>query len=176
VIALKHAAFFIFIAAAVFMCCCDAPRSEALQTRGNAIIRNGATKRFKHEAPYASTDDAATDDTDADNALAEKRAQLIAERVTSVEGVDRASVVINNNTAIIGIEVRDEMDDADVAQVKEKAEQAARAYDKNIERVVVTASDELVERLLKRADCVSGSPIDPESEGGKLIEQFTPIL
>jgi YhcN/YlaJ family sporulation lipoprotein len=175
VIALKRAAIFLIIASAAFLCSCGTQNGETIQTRGAAIIKNGETKRFKREAPYVSKDDA-VDEADAKNALAEKRAQLIARQVTNIDGVDRASVVINNNTAIIGVEVRDEMDDADVAAIKKAVKSLAQDYDKNLERVVVTASDELVERLLKRSDCVMDSPIDPESREGKIIEKFTPII
>lgn len=77
------------------------------------------------------------------------RANDIAKRVAALDEVDNASVVINKNTAIVGIETNDKnmIDNNINSKLKQKVEAAVRAGDRNIKTIKITSDSDITSRL-----------------------------
>ncbi len=185
---------FIYITFCLALCLagCAAGKGSSVQNkvqnRGNAIISPGATNHYKRPAPYQNSNLIdSTAEFDQQSTATERRSQLIAQEAAKVKGVDKVSVVLNNNSALIGVEIRGNIDDAALVKMKKDVEDAVRQADKTLERVAVTASMELTERITKIADFVhenpdgtqpdwAASPVNPDSKAGHVIEELTPLI
>ena len=80
---------------------------------------------------------------------AEMRAELLAEKIEEMDAIDKAYVVVTGNTAIVGIDLEQEMNDAKLIELKRVIERRVVAADQGIKHAVVTASKDLVEKILK---------------------------
>ncbi len=168
----------------ISLCGCRAStdiKTTALTNRSNAVIRQGTINNYKRESPYTNDDLVdSTSEFDKNTTLTERRAKKIAHAVTKIERIDKASVVLNSNSAIIGIEVSGELDDARLINLKKEVEKEVRLVDKDLDRIAVTASKELVERVSKMADFVSGEPEEEKGtqslnkETKEIIQKLTP--
>lgn len=108
-----------------------------------------------------------------------ERAEKLERHVTGIEGVDRASVVITGNTAIVGISLAGELEDFSdrrLMRLKARIESEIRQLEPSLAYVAVTASNEFVERINDIADPlgVDDTPprINPDID--RIIDELTP--
>ncbi|AOY77440.1 YhcN/YlaJ family sporulation lipoprotein [Clostridium formicaceticum] len=75
------------------------------------------------------------------------RADRIVNEVVRMEEVRSASVVIFENTALVGVTLTDDTDGEINRDIEKKIEDTARQADRSIERVAVTADPDLFQRI-----------------------------
>ena len=102
---------------------------------GNGTINNN-TNRFN----TSLTDNTSTSGLS-------QRASTIAQRVTALPDVNTAHVLINGNTAIVGIDTNGNTNTTITDTLKQKIVAAVKVADKNIKNVSVTADPSIFTRI-----------------------------
>lgn len=75
------------------------------------------------------------------------RANRIAQRVEALPEVNKATVIINGNKAIVGCDVRGDLTNTIDANLRNRIEAAVKAADRNIKTVSVTSDPTLMTRI-----------------------------
>lgn len=135
------------------------PRVDETLPRDNRTITDNRT-----------TIDDRTDVTDRINGDLTDRAEKIADEVEKLDEVKSATVVITENTALVGINMTAGTKGSLNAQIKKQVEDAVKKVDKEIDRVAVTADPDLFTRIGNIArDIGEGRPL---SGFGKEVEEI----
>lgn len=109
-----------------------------------------------------------TPDTGREGDLTE-RANRIADEVTALEEVRSATVVITENTALVGITLSDDMEEVGT-ELENRIEDVVTEADREIDRVAVTADPDLFTRIENIAkETGSGRPL---SGFGREVEEI----
>ena len=74
----------------------------------------------------------------------EERALIIKGRLRQIEGIEGTAVVVEGRTAIIGLRLKNDMEQNEVDAVKRKADVLARSAEVDIEKTSVTANEYLI--------------------------------
>jgi len=82
-----------------------------------------------------------------DNRRYAQRARTIADRVAGLAEVERATCIINRETAMIGVQFRNQYKGRLTDRIKRRIEDTAMAADPRIRRVVVTSDPDIVARI-----------------------------
>jgi len=144
-----------------------------LQNRARMSVENGTSRTYPRAGDYRTTD--AAKEFDEKEARSDSRAQKIANAVTALASIDKASVVVTGNTAIVGIEMAAELNDENLIKAKEEVSDAVKKIDGTIDHVSVTASDELIKRINGMSDSASGRKVpDYNDRMKKIVSELTP--
>ncbi|WP_427338479.1 YhcN/YlaJ family sporulation lipoprotein [Caloranaerobacter sp. DY30410] len=92
------------------------------------------------------------------------RAEKIADSIVDLPGVDDATVVITGNTALVGVDIEEELEGKVVTDLKKQIVTRVKQIDKNIKNVTVTADPDLFERI---------DDIAQEINRGRGMSEFT---
>ncbi|SDX55424.1 YhcN/YlaJ family sporulation lipoprotein [Tepidimicrobium xylanilyticum] len=88
------------------------------------------------------------------------RANAIARRITNLNEVNRCSVLLSGDTAIVGVDINDNFEGKMSENLKIKIENIVKDMDNNITNVSVTADPDLFTRISNMAkDIREGRPI-----------------
>lgn len=88
-----------------------------------------------------------------------QRSSTIAKRVNALEGINNAQVLIDGDTAIVGCDVKETMDNKTTANLKQKVEAAVKVADKNIKKVSVTLDPNIYSRIKTTStNMMNGNP------------------
>ncbi|WP_045409975.1 YhcN/YlaJ family sporulation lipoprotein [Thermoanaerobacterium saccharolyticum] len=99
------------------------------------------------------------------------RAAKIASNVAKLPEVNKATVVISGNIAIVGIDMKASVQGTNETQVKKKVEKTVRDTDKGIKNVSVTSDPDLYTRINNIAKGIAaGRPLS------EFTKQITEIL
>lgn len=99
------------------------------------------------------------------------RAAKIATNVAKLPEVNKATVVVSGNTAIVGIDMKASVQGTHETQVKKKVEKTVRDTDKGIKNVSVTSDPDLYKRIENIAKGIAaGRPLS------EFTKQITEIL
>lgn len=99
------------------------------------------------------------------------RAAKIAMNVAKIPEVNKATVVISGNTAIVGIDMKSKVQGAHETDVKKKVEKTVRDTDKGIKHVSTTSDPDLYTRLTNISKGIAaGRPLS------EFTKQITEIL
>ncbi|MCL2462387.1 MAG: YhcN/YlaJ family sporulation lipoprotein [Defluviitaleaceae bacterium] len=161
---MKIGSVIFFLLVILLMAGCAAhenPEALRLQNRAKMSIEDGTSRTYPRSGDYETND--AARDFDEKTARSDGRAQKIADAVTALQSIDKASVVVTGNTAIVGIELAVELNDENLIKAKGEVSDAVKACDGEIDHVTVTASDELIKRINGISDSASGR----KTEGGE---------
>ena len=74
----------------------------------------------------------------------EERAMILKNRLKQIEEVAGTAVVVEGKTAIIGLRLKNDMEQNEIDTVKRKADVLAKSAEADIEHTSVTANDYLV--------------------------------
>ena len=148
--------------------------------RYNATALTNMANVTTHTNNSLNIDTATEFDTAGKNTHA--KAEKIAHAVSEIEGIDKVSVIITGNSAIVGIEVKDELTDSKLIELKKKAENKARSVETTLDHVAVTAGAELIKRIEHIADFSWLPENDSKAQNGlnseqeRIINSLTPAL
>lgn len=107
-----------------------------------------------------------------------KRASTIANDLKSLDNVEKATVIIVGNVALVGLNLSDNLSSEQINQIKKQAENRAVATDNNITNAAVTASPELVQSIANLAnDVEGGKPLTGMvDELSNIIQRIKPVV
>ncbi|TZE81939.1 YhcN/YlaJ family sporulation lipoprotein [Calorimonas adulescens] len=103
------------------------------------------------------------------------RASTIANAVNKINGVDRSSVVISGNNAVVGVKVTSNYPGNDIDKLKRNVVNTVKTTDKGIKNVYVTTDAGLFDRIDRIAkDITSGKSLTGFSdEIGDIIKKIS---
>lgn len=100
-----------------------------------------------------------------------EKADKIAERIKKLSNIENASVLISGNTAIVGVDIKNNVEGQLTKDLKQRIENIVKKADNDIENVSITADPDLFTRISNMAeDITNGRPISG------FAEQFEEIL
>ncbi|SNX52800.1 YhcN/YlaJ family sporulation lipoprotein [Thermoanaerobacterium sp. RBIITD] len=104
------------------------------------------------------------------------RAARIATNVAKIPEVNKATVVISGNTAIVGIDMKSKVQGAHETEVKKKVEKIVRDTDKGIKHVSTTSDPDLYTRLNNIAKGIAaGRPLSEFTKQiAEILKRITP--
>lgn len=115
-------------------------------------------------------------DNDADNMT--NRSKVISEKLTDIDGIKNATVIITGNTALIGVDIPADTQDDKIKELKNKVESTTKNTDKDIDNVAITADADIVTRIKNMGkDITNGKPISGFGEEiEEIIKRITPNM
>lgn len=143
-------------------------------------LRETMPKNLEPTTPYSMPDtvERAEQEIVEKESINTRRAAKIASSVNKLAGIEKTTVVITGNTALVGIDLMDYVLESEVAPLKSQVEKSVRAADGEVRNVAVTATPELVERITAIAgDIGRGRPATGlADEMGSLLRRATPMV
>lgn len=105
------------------------------------------------------------------------RANTIAQRVANLKEVNNCSVLLSGNTAIVGVDIKNNLQGQMTTALKQKIEKTVKNTDNNITNVSVTADPDLLTRISNMAtDVKNGRPISGfATEFQEILRRITPV-
>ncbi len=115
-------------------------------------------------------------DFDTANVNTESHAHALANRVSALSEVTKASVIVNGTNAIVGIEIAGELSDDKLKAIKDKVESEVLAADKTIKHVAVTAAPDMFNRITDISGQVDDGerPTTYDKNFDEIIMKLTP--
>lgn len=109
--------------------------------------------------------------------LVSDRSDEIADKVSELKEVNRAAVVISGNTALVGVNITDNVEGNMTNNLKDRIEDVVRATDNNIRNVSVTANADLYSRIENIGkDMRNGRPLSGFAEEiEEILRRINPI-
>lgn len=104
------------------------------------------------------------------------KANVIAKKVANLNEVNNCSVLLSGNTAIVGVDMKNNLEGKMTTALKQKIERTVKNTDKNIKNVSVTADPDLLTRISTMArDIGNGRPISGFArEFQEILRRITP--
>ena len=105
------------------------------------------------------------------------RSNAIARKVTDLNDVDRCSVLITGDTALVGVDIKNNIKGNLTTELKRRIETRVKNTDSRINNVAVTADPDLYTRIRNMAfDIENGRPISGfANEIKEMLRRITPI-
>lgn len=115
-------------------------------------------------------------DNDGDNMT--NRSEVISEKLTEIEGIKNATVIITGNTALIGVDIPADTQDDKIKELKNKVESTTKNTDKDIDHVAITADADIVTRIANMGkEIANGKPISGfAKEIEETVKRITPNM
>lgn len=106
------------------------------------------------------------------------RSKVISEKLTEIDGIKNATVIITGNTALIGVDIPADTQDDKIKELKNKVESTTKNADKVIDNVAITADADIVTRIKNMGkDITDGKPISGFGEEiEEIIKRITPNM
>lgn len=107
-----------------------------------------------------------------------QRATRIAKALNKINGVEKATVVITGEVALVGLNIANNISDEQITKIKKEAEQITLNTDTGIKNTAITAAPEIVDRIVNiSGDIGNGKPLSGlADELGSLIRRITPTM
>ena len=105
------------------------------------------------------------------------RANFIAKKITDLNEVDKASVLITGNTALVGVEIKNNIQGKLTTDLKRRIETSVKNTDTRIKNVAVTADPDLATRIRDMVfDIERGRPLTGFAvEIKEILRRITPV-
>lgn len=105
------------------------------------------------------------------------RASAIAQKVANLKEVNNCSVLLSGNTAIVGVDMKNNIQGKMTTDLKQKIERIVKNVDGSIKNVSVTADPDLYTRISNMAkDIRDGRPISGfANEFQEILRRITPV-
>ncbi|KAE9637004.1 YhcN/YlaJ family sporulation lipoprotein [Defluviitalea raffinosedens] len=147
------------------------------QYNTSKIEAKGSMEEFKRTNPYNVPEQVEKNNI-WDIQYSSERAKHIARIITTLPKVEKATVIVMGNIALVGVELDHGINEEEVEEAKTLIEEKTFLADASLKNVAVTASPELVKRITSIAqDLNNGKPIDGLAEElGSIIRRITPIV
>ncbi len=108
-----------------------------------------------------------------------KKAQDLANQLSNIEGVEKATVVISENTALIGVNCTEEfLQSGDITSLKQDITESIKEEHPEITNVVVSETPDLYQRISNLSkDVGDGKPVKKlGNEFKQIINKITPTM
>lgn len=136
---------------------------------------NNLVRRNTDLGPNTTTDISPRNTNNTNNMST--RANAIAKRIANLNEVNRCSVLLSGNTAIVGVDMKNNLEGQMTTDLKQKIENTVKNMDNNITNVSVTADPDLFTRISTMArDIGNGRPITGFArEFQEILRRITPV-
>mgnify|MGYP001029162874 CR=1 FL=1 len=136
---------------------------------------NNLARRNTDLGPNTTTDISPRNTNNTNNMST--RANAIAKRIANLNEVNRCSVLLSGNTAIVGVDMKNNLEGQMTTDLKQKIENTVKNMDNNITNVSVTADPDLFTRISTMArDIGNGRPITGFArEFQEILRRITPV-
>lgn len=106
-----------------------------------------------------------------------RRANSIARRIAQLNEVNRCSVLLSGDTAIVGVDMANNLEGRMTTELKQNIENIVKDMDNNIKNVSITADPDLFTRISNMArDIRDGRPITGfANQFQEILRRITPI-
>lgn len=153
--------------------CRTTTTTDGNKTTTNGTATDGTTTDGNKTTTNGTTNGTTTDGTNTTGNTDTKRAQDISTKVMAVKGVSRNAVVVNDNTAIVGVTLENtdmKVDDA----MRTSIENAVKEVDPNITTVKITNDKSLFDRIETMSrDVMNGKVVnDIRTDFNNLINEI----
>ena len=144
--------------------------------RRNTAVRPNTTVPNTTTIPPTTTDMTRRSTVVAPNTTV-TRASTIAQRVADLSEVNKCSVVINDNTALVGVDLKSHVEGKMTTDLKRRIETTVKNTDSSIKHVSVTADPNLYTRISNMVtDIERGKPISGfAGEIKEILRRITPV-
>lgn len=105
------------------------------------------------------------------------QSNIIAKKIEDFDEVNKATVVITGETALVGVDIKSNLEGEITNSLKDKIEETVREYNKNIKRVSVTADPDLFSRIRNiGVDINNGRPLSGfANEIEEILRRINPM-
>ncbi|NMB28059.1 MAG: YhcN/YlaJ family sporulation lipoprotein [Tissierellia bacterium] len=141
----------------------------------NPNFSNNMIRRNTGIGPNTATDITQRNRTGTDNMST--RANAIAQKIANLNEVNNCSVLLSGNTAIVGVDMENNLQGKMTTDLKQKIEKTVKDADNSIKNVSVTADPNLYTRISNMAkDIRDGRPISGfANEFQEILRRITPV-
>lgn len=141
----------------------------------NPNTPNNTVRRNTGVGPNTATDLTGRDRRDTNNMWT--RANSIAKRVANLNEVNNCSVLLSGNTAIVGVDIKNNIEGRLTNDLKDKIAKTVRNADQSIKNVSITADPDLFTRISNTAnDIGTGKPISGFTrEFQEILRRINPV-
>jgi len=141
----------------------------------NPNTPNNTVRRNIGVGPNTATDLTGRDRRDTNNMWT--RANSIAKRVANLNEVNNCSVLLSGNTAIVGVDIKNNIEGRLTNDLKDKIAKTVRNADQSIKNVSITADPDLFTRISNTAnDIGTGKPISGFTrEFQEILRRINPV-
>ena len=141
----------------------------------NPNFSNNMIRRNTGLGPNTTTDITQRNRTGTDNMST--RANAIAQKIANLNEVNNCSVLLSGNTAIVGVDMENNLQGKMTTDLKQKIEKTVKDADNSIKNVSVTADPNLYTRISNMAkDIRDGRPISGfANEFQEILRRITPV-
>lgn len=107
-----------------------------------------------------------------------QRATRIAKALNKINGVEKATVIITGEVALVGLNITNNISNEQITKIKKEAEQMTLNTDTSIKNAAITSAPEIVDRIVNiSSDIANGKPLSGlADELGSLIRRITPTI
>ncbi|MBZ2173725.1 YhcN/YlaJ family sporulation lipoprotein [Schnuerera sp. xch1] len=115
-------------------------------------------------------------DNNAEDDMSE-RADEIAEEISDLNNINNASVLINNDTAIVGVDMENDAEGEVTTDLKQQIERIVKNEDDDIDNVNITADPDLFTRISNMAEDIgNGRPVSGFADQfQEILRRITPV-
>lgn len=137
---------------------------------------NNITRRNTVVGPNTTTDMTRRNNIANSNNMS-TRANTIAQRVANLNEVNSCSVLLNDNTCIVGVDMKSNLQGKMTTALKQKIERTVKNTDSSIKNISVTANPDIYTRIRNMAtDIGNGRPITGFArEFQEILRRITPV-
>lgn len=165
----------VFLLSCIFLSGCTMS-NENLATKADIRINNGNSQIYENNESYANGNSSyEMEKFDGKNQTIDNISDTISGEIESLDEVNEANVVIVGNSAIVGIELVEDMPESELVSLKITVETLVKSMVPEIENVAVTTAPDLMRRI-------QGFTTDNEEnknttkEQKDITEELAPIL
>ena len=141
----------------------------------NPNTPNNMVRRNTGIGPNTATDITQRNRTGTDNMST--RANAVAQKIANLNEVNNCSVLLSGNTAIVGVDIKNNLKGKMTTDLKRRIERTVKNTDNSIKNVSVTADPDLYTRVSNMAkDIGTGKPISGfAGEFQEILRRITPV-
>lgn len=150
---------------------------KSSQARANAIIKKSNLHVNKDNKAYM-VEDITSDviEFDQETQNYKERVEILEDIIGDMDGIHEASVVIMETSAIVSINILEEITNEELVKLKQDIEHEIKLIDSSIEHVSVTTAPEFVERINNMGMYSDNDIIDINEEQQDIIRNLRPAL
>lgn len=106
-----------------------------------------------------------------------ERADEIAEEISDLNNINNTSVLINNDTAIVGVDMENDAEGEVTTDLKQQIERIVKNVDDDIDNVNITADPDLFTRISNMAEDIgNGRPVSGFADQfQEILRRITPV-
>lgn len=158
--------------------------SKGARNIGNEVknvaddVGNNIEKAKQNESQSSQNSNSSNSDENKTNSDLSVKASNIANNLNKINGVQKATVIMVGDTALIGLNLNDNLGNDKVTAIKREVSTKTKNLESGVTTTFITASPDLVQRINNLAvDLKNGNAVDGvKDELNNLVNRISPTL